>query len=270
MRGTGRGRVVGCGLTAFLALAGVYAGPASEHVDGQKQTARWVETIPSSGTVRVRNPFGNVYARFGGYENQVELLATTQRLERELPELAVTVDTVEQGLEVAVRFGDGGDSSRATGDRVDLVLFVPRGATLDVETRDGSIEVKKLLGDVNATSVSGDLRLQSIGGRVQGKTARGKISATLETGATLEPQGLYTVTGEIEVWIGEDAELSVDLATSGEISTDFSIEIEHRRDEEPSKYAVATVGKGGPELRLRSKQGRVRLLRLQKKFTTDR
>ena len=42
--------------------------------------------------------------------------------------------------------------------------------------------------------------------------------------------------------------MTVSIATSGEISTDFSIEIEHRPFEEPGK------------------RGRVRLLRLQRQF----
>jgi hypothetical protein len=77
---------------------------------------------------------------------------------------------------------------------------------------------------------------------------------------------MTTETGEIEVYLWEDADLDVRIATSGEISTDFSIDIEHRRFEEPGKHAVATVGKGGAELALRSKRGPVRLLRLQKYF----
>jgi len=270
VRGRGLGRLCGCGLVFVLAICGAVAETVSGEQTGQKRSARWVESIPSSGTVRVRNAHGNVYARFGGYEDQVELLATTQRLESDLPELEVELRHGEAWLDVTVRFTDAASVPGPTRDRIDLVVFVPRGATLDVETRDGLIEAKKLQGDVIAASISGDVRLRSIGGSVQVKTMRGKIVVSLAANATRRPQTLVTETGEIEVWVAEDASFEVELSTSGEIGTDFSIDIEHHRDIEPSKLAVATIGQGGPVLRVRSKKGRIRLLRLQKNFSTVR
>jgi len=242
----------------------------------ERSSTQWLESIEAGGTVAVVNPFGNVYARFGGYDNQVEILATTQRLETELPELVVGVEQVEGGLDIVVgpaRPTAGGATGAApvadsksfeTRDRVDLVVFVPQGATLDVRTDDDLIEVKGLKGDVIASSVKGDVRIRSIEGRVRAKTTRGQISAMLETDATKQAQELTTETGDIEVHIWEDANFHVRIATSGEISTDFSLTVEHRRFEEPGKLAEAVVGQGGPELRLSSKRGRVRLLRLQR------
>jgi hypothetical protein len=63
--------------------------------------------------------------------------------------------------------------------------------------------------------------------------------------------------------------MKVAIATSGEISTDFSLTIDHRRFEEPGKQAVAIIGDGGPQLSLYSKRGRVRLLRLPRHFKPD-
>ena len=59
------------------------------------------------------------------------------------------------------------------------------------------------------------------------------------------------------------------LATSGRISTDFSLEIEHLRFEEPGKHGTATLGKGGPGLTIVSKRGAISLLRQQKFFKHD-
>jgi hypothetical protein len=91
----------------------------------------------------------------------------------------------------------------------------------------------------------------------------------LENGVTAEAQQLSTITGDIEVYLWEDAGMEVDIKTSGEISTDFSIAVEHRRFEEPGKHATAIVGGGGPGLSLYSKRGRVKLLRLQKDFKPE-
>jgi hypothetical protein len=254
-------------VTLVLAAGQAPAGPPDEN-QWRKDSSGWTETIRTGETVRVVNPFGDVYSRFGGYENEVEVLATHQWLERDRPELQVLISRADDGLNVTVAPGDG-PSDLDTRERVDLVVFVPRGATLDAQSHDGRIEVKKLQGNVIASSLKGDLTITSVKGRVLAKSSRGRITATLATGATQESQEFVTETGDVEVHVEEDAHMNVHLATSGEICTDFSIDIEHRRFEEPSKHAVAIVGQGGPRLRLASKQGRVCLRRLQTDFRTE-
>jgi len=236
----------------------------------RKNSDQWFEMLRPGQGVRVVNPFGNVYARFGGYENKVEILATSQRLELDRPELEVRFSHGDERLRIEVGFSGEAADGAGTRDRVDLVIFVPEGASLDVKTADGFIEAKGLKSDLTSASVKGDMRIRAIQGRVNAKSERGAITVTLETGATADAQDFATETGDIEVWLWEDGGFNASLATSGEISTDFSLEIEHRRFEEPSKHATAIVGEGGPGLTLRSKQGRVRLLRLNKHFKPEK
>ena len=246
-----------------VVLMTVPAAAAETEETWQKESAQWLETIEPGGTIRVVNPLGDIRARFGGYEDQVEVLATLQYTDQQASRPQVTLSRVGAGLDISTDWTQG-DGARQ--GRVDLVVFVPQGATLDARTDDGLLEAKGLKGDLIASSIKGEVRLRSIQGRVNAKSARGPISAALETGATDESQSITTETGDIEVYLWEDANLQVRLATSGEISTDFSIEIEHRRFEEPGKLGRATIGKGGPQLVLESKRGRVRLLRQQRDF----
>jgi hypothetical protein len=256
-------------VTLVLAASQAVAGASdTDESEWRKDSIVRNETIRTGDAVRVVNPFGNVYSRFGGYENEVEVLATHQRPESDRPDLRLLLSHDEDGLNIGVTAGDGA-SDGETRERFDLVVFVPQGAKLDVETRDGLIEVKKLRADVVASSLTGDLRITSIEGRVLAQTSRGRITATLETGVTRASQEFVTETGDVEVHVWEDADVHVDLATSGEICTDFSLDIEHRRFEEPNKHAVAIVGQGGPRLKLASKQGRVCLRRLQRDFRTE-
>lgn len=229
----------------------------------QKESAQWFESIEPGGTVRVANPLGDIRARFGGYENQVEILATLQYTDQQSSVPEVTLTRVGTGLDVSTAWTEG--EGAGTG-RVDLVVFVPQGATLDARVEDGLLEAKGLKGDLIASSTTGEIRTRSIRGGVRAKSVRGAISAALESGVTKQPQSITTETGDIEVYLWEDADMQVRLATSGEVSTDFSIEIEHRRFEEPGKHGRATIGKGGPQLALESKRGRVRLLRQQRDF----
>jgi len=235
----------------------------------EKLSTSHFRPVSPGGTLRVVNPFGDVHARFGGYGNEAEILATSQRLESSRPELEMRFSTDGQRTDVVVADPGAADKEIGSRDRIDLVVFVPLGIALAVRTSDGTIAIKGLRGDVDASSVSGNIRLGSVKGRVRAKSSRGDILAELETGVTTEPQELVTETGEIEAWLWEDAQLRVEIRTSGQIRTDFSLDIEHQRFEEPSKHAVAVAGDGGAELLLRSKQGDVGLLRLVRHFQRE-
>jgi hypothetical protein len=251
------------------ALLGAQQPPAVED-SWEKISSQTFETIEAGALVRVVNPFGAIHARFGGYENRVEILTTVQHPEGGPSGPVVSISPTDGGgLEVTTALGPEPDPPGGPRSRVDLVLFVPEGAAVDAETREDQINVKGLKGDLTARSDTGDIRIRSVEGRVRAKTVRGQIAASLESGVTSASQDFSTETGDIEVWLWEDAKAEVEIATSGEISTDFSIDIEHLRFEEPGKRATAVVGGGGPKLSLYTKRGRVRLLRLQRPLASE-
>jgi hypothetical protein len=272
MQASGRAPALGGLLCASALIVASASHPAAQEAPPEqgwvRDDGRWVETVTPGGTLRVINPHGDIYARFGGFDPQAEVLATIQRLDPELPQLQVRIERPEDDL-LVVRSAYPDDAGQGRRDRVDLVVFVPQGTLLDAQTERGLIEAKNLKSDLLVRSVSGDVRIRGIAGRVQAKSERGAISAVLETGMTVLGQDVATETGDIELYLYEDADLEVRIATSGEISTDFSLDVEHRRFEEPGKRAVAQAGKGGPRLDLTSKRGRIRLLRLPRHFRSE-
>ncbi len=159
------------------------------------------------------------------------------------------------------------ESSVDRRDRIDLVLFVPIGRHVDLTTVNDDIAVKGLQGDLTIRTVKGDVSLRKVAGAVNVSSEHGRVVALLETGVTQADQHIESVTGDLEITVYEDATHEVAIATSGIISTDFSLEIEYRRLEEPGKHARATIGGGGPKLSMTSKRGKVSLLRQQKFFT---
>jgi len=251
------------------AFPGTQPPPVAE--DGwEKISSQSFETIAAGSRVRVVNPFGSIHARFGGYENRVEILTTIQRLEGGPSGPVISISPADDGgIDVTTVPGPRPDRSDGSRSRIDLVLFIPEGASLDAETLEDQINAKGLKGDLTVRSEKGDIRIRSVEGRVRARTARGQITVSLETDVTLASQDFSTETGDIEVYLWEDANLEVEIATSGEISTDFSVSIEHLRYEEPGKRAVATIGEGGPKLSLYTKRGRVRLLRLQQELASQ-
>ncbi len=235
----------------------------------RQERLEWFGKVASGGTVRIENPYGNVRARFGGYENQVEILGVLQNFGAEDEGLEVRSREHGGNVEVLVGYPDKSEPTDGKSpvlgnpkDRVDLAVFIPMGCRYEVSSADGLIEIIGLKCDVEAENEKGEIVVKRTRGAVRLRSDRGSVLAELESGVTDREQVIETVTGDIAIYLWEDAHMDVNAATSGEISTDFTIQIEHRPMEEPGKYARATVGKGGTPLSLRSKQGRIRLLRL--------
>jgi hypothetical protein len=97
-----------------------------------------------------------------------------------------------------------------------------------------------------------DLRLESQGGRLT------------SSGPLLGPLVAETVTGEIVLCVEEPADLDVTLATSGEISVDFSVSIDYVRHQEPAKRGTLSLRSSGlvapVAVQLTSRRGAIRVL----------
>ncbi|MCP3959329.1 MAG: DUF4097 domain-containing protein [bacterium] len=75
------------------------------------------------------------------------------------------------------------------------------------------------------------------------------------------PVKVDTVTGDITVFAGPDTSATISFATSGEITVDYPVEIEFRHRQEPAKHGLVVIGDGAEQVRLRSRQGSVSVLR---------
>lgn len=67
-------------------------------------------------------------------------------------------------------------------------------------------------------------------------------------------------TGDITLWVAPSVAPAVELATSGEITIDFSITIEYFRHQEPAKRGRIGAGAGAAWAQLASRQGSIRVL----------
>lgn len=98
-----------------------------------------------------------------------------------------------------------------------------------------------------------DLEVTTSAGSVD---ARGPVEA---------PWRATSVTGNLTLWVepsaGRSPDLAIELATSGEIAVDFSVEIDYRHHHEPAKRGSISLGTGSVPVRLESRQGAVRVLR---------
>ncbi|MEM7584338.1 MAG: hypothetical protein AAF560_13195 [Acidobacteriota bacterium] len=92
------------------------------------------------------------------------------------------------------------------------------------------------------------------------RTEHGAVHVDL--GGRAAPISVDTVSGEIAVTVAPDVEATIALATSGMITVDFTISINHRYHEEPAKHGQIVLGDGATQMRLTSLRGNVSVLRL--------
>ena len=266
---------------AFLALAAaatfaVAPVPARAQDAAQAEAQSIEQTIPEPVRMdvgykpaegqpnEVDNPYGSVYMRFGGYEHQFDLHVTIQQ-----PEGAAKFVFEPQARDgrfaVAPRLPDG--VALAEGQRIDLVLYVPKGHTAKIRTESGMIESRGVKSDIDLTTDSGEIAVRGTEGTVQARTGNGKIEVTLEDGARAGSiQRLASRTGQVIVHVSDKLNVEARMSTSEMIATDYSLTIEHLDGQEPNKRAVALVGMPGQGkdravLELESLGGEVRLHR---------
>ena len=248
-----------------MALSVCAAAPASAQ-QPLLRDFRWTGAVPAGSSLSVDNAWGDVRLRAGGTDRRVEVLGSLQPGEEQAVAPDVRV-TTEPGV-LAVRVVVSPVHQGLRSPRADLVLFVPEGVAVAVRTQAGLIEAKGLRGDATLVAERGDILAKGIRGALCARSERGTVTAELET-ASHRSQSLESLTGDLTAYLWEDASVTVEAATSGEISTDFTLHVEYLKSQEPNKRAVAVLGTGEARLHMESKEGRVRILRLPRSFRKE-
>lgn len=174
--------------------------------------------------------------------------------------------------------------------RVDLQVTVPRETRLEARTVSGELEVKGLRGPIEVQSVSGEidladlqgpLRLRTVSGDARCSDYAGKLEANTVSGdlrferCRLRACDVVTVSGDVvvsgEVAGSEDGRIKtvsgdVDLAFGGAyaiafktVSGDLDSQPRARITSEGRRDKRVMVGRGGPELKVKTVSGDLRL-----------
>ena len=220
--------------------------------------------LPAGQAIHVENRYGSVYLRFGGYEDQLDIRSTVQQ-----PDGAATIEfkpgAREDRFEAVPRLPEG--IALAEGQRIDLVLYVPKGHAVTVRTLFGTIESRGVKSALDLATEIGEIAVRGTDGTVQARTVEGRIEITLEDGARPGAvQRISSRTGSVTINVSDKLDAEVKLSTSHQFSTDYSLTVEHRDGEEPNKVATAVVGtpksgKDRAQVVLESLVNEVRLLR---------
>jgi hypothetical protein len=136
-------------------------------------------------------------------------------------------------------------------------VAVPTRISMDLRTTNGGITVSGVDGHVELTTVNGGVKIASAAGEVKGRTTNGGVDVDLD-GQTWQGEGLDVQTSNGGVRIRIPAQYSARLEAgtiNGGISTNLPLTVQGRIDRQIS----ATLGAGGPLIRVRTNNGGVKL-----------
>lgn len=223
--------------------------------------------LPAGQPIVIENPYGSVFLRFGGYEHEVGIHSTLQQ-----PPGAAAIEfksgTQDGNYLVAPRLPEG--VTLAEGQRLDLVVYVPEKHPVTVRTERGDIESRGVKSDLDLKTVAGNIAARGTEGTVQAETGEGSIeTAFAEAAPPGSKQRLATTTGNIVVGVTDRLDAIVQMGTSGQFATDYSIEVTRHPGAEPNKDARAIIGAPKAEIALESRRGEIRLLRRAEYLPTD-
>lgn len=179
-------------------------------------------------------------------------------------------DTEARAREIvaAVRVDAASDRVTAEGPRglarneswsVSYRLEVPTQTSLKLETVNGGIKVAGVEGQIAFQTTNGGVSLSAVNGEVRGRTTNGGITVDLD-GTTWQGPGLDVQTSNGGVRLRVPSAYSAQLeakTTNGGLNVDFPVTVQGRR----SRQVQATLGAGGPLLRLRTGNGGVSVTR---------
>ncbi|MEZ5320030.1 MAG: DUF4097 family beta strand repeat-containing protein [Vicinamibacterales bacterium] len=233
---------------------------------GMEARDEWRRTYPleADGAVEIRESNGRISVT-GTDGNQVEVVAERiakapteeaakaaledVKIEETISPREVVLDSTTKGPDIGLGIG-----SRIQ-HRVNYTVRVPRGARVTLRSANGAIEVTDVGGRVRIAATNGRITAKGLGDGAEITSTNGVI--TVEAASIGRGLSCETTNGVIDVTVpaGVQADLSA-RTTNGGISTDG---LEVHEIEKTRRRLDATIGGGGPEIRLQTTNGMIRL-----------
>jgi hypothetical protein len=261
----------------LLLAAALAATPALVHAQEgrlERDVFTWSGRVPESRWIMIRNLNGpiSVEATSG---DRVEVTGTrrTRRGDPEFVRFEVKrFGTSNQDVLICALWGDtstcnedgyrtrGQNNRNRTNDvNVEFRVKVPKGVKVAAHGVNGEVRVDGVEAEVEAGSVNGSVFVETRRGPVSASTVNGSVRASMGKFDLETDLRFSSVNGTVIAEFSEDINAEVDLSTvNGRFLTDFPVTITGRID---PRRLRATLGKGGPRIRLSTVNGNVELRR---------
>lgn len=227
---------------------------------------RWVLAVPAalSPTIEMESASGGVEvsgvaARFeldtasGDFEMRDGTLMAGSDIDTASGDLCITAATVQDGVDMSTASGDVEISN------------VDAGRNFDFSTASGNVRVQGSRGVLEGSSASGDVDVEvsALGGVGDFSSASGDVTVRLNGSLTNDFEA-SSASGNVEFRadFGDDFTLVITVREDrGRIDSPFRTTSKETFKRNGQTYVRETVqrGSGGPEIRLNSASGRVRV-----------
>jgi Toastrack DUF4097 len=253
---------------AGLALFGCVS-PAAAQSDFQ-----WRGRLTPGQTVEIKGVNGDVRAIAAG-TNEVEVTATKTARRSNPADVRIEVVPHSGGVTICAVYHDvagrtpngcaagskGRSETRDNDTAVNFTVHVPPDIAFVGRTVNGQVEADSLQGNAEGHTVNGSVRLSTTG-LALASTVNGSITASMGRADWQGGARFSTVNGSITLNLPPvvNAELRADVA-NGNLASDFPVTVTSQLDDR--RRLRGTLGSGGPELRLSTVNGSIKLLKAQ-------
>lgn len=227
----------------------------------------WSGAVSAGKTISVYGISGTITAE-RSTSGSVEVVALRSGERSDPNEVQIQVVPTSDGLKIcAVYPNQGSDCNGNSGDRsghdrndvkVQFTVKVPPQINFTGHNVNGDIEITDILGNAQAHTVNGNVKINATDS-VEAHTVNGNIVATVTGPSASRTMGFHTVNGSIDLTLPGSASAAVSANTvNGGMSTDFPITV---KGEFGNKSLAGTIGSGGPEIKMNTVNGSIRLHR---------
>jgi hypothetical protein len=254
-------------LTVAMLGVALAAAPAAGQNDFQ-----WRGTVAQGKTIEIRGVSGPIQAVLSTDGSvRVEARRTARRSDPN----SVKIEVVEHGDGVTIcavyptprgarrpnecRPGGGQNSVRDNDVSVAFVVRVPAGVRFEGHSVNGGVKAEGLRSDVHASTTNGSVAVET-SGFARATTVNGSITCKMGEVGIPGDVRFETVNGSItlEMPAGLNAEFRASTV-NGRIDSDFPILV---TGQVSRRSLRGTIGQGGPELRVSTVNGNIRLREL--------
>jgi DUF4097 and DUF4098 domain-containing protein YvlB len=216
--------------------------------------------LASDGSVRLDNVNGGIHILVWDREEAKLDAIKRAKTQEILDEAKIDVDAQPGSLKIKTEYPKPEKSGRSKNHAsVEYTLTVPKHSRLEnISAVNGAVSIENALGDVKASSVNGAVRASGLAGKAELSAVNGSVKAVF--GAFSQPLSVHSVNGSVTVVLPPDSNGEISASTvNGRIHNDFASDGQAKAGS--ARHLRAKLGQGGPEIKLDTVNGGIRVER---------
>lgn len=232
---------------------------------GVEAKSEWVQKykVNPGATVELREANGRIHVEAAATDDEVTVNATKvvkgpdeTAAKAALNEVTIKESATADRVEIDSTSSGAGLSWRYS-RRVDYDIRMPRTGQLTIKNTNGEIRVKSIAGFVKVETVNGDIEISGLERGADVSAVNGRVQLEL-TAVGEDGVRCKTTNGQIVVTVPSSAKATFAArVTNGIVHTE---NLTIQTSESSHRRLDGTIGGGGPEIRLDTTNGEVRIV----------